>query len=328
MRQVPTIGLYVGTRTPVRIVSGGDLRTAIKTDPSGMEERAGTILTHVRDAERLRVLRPVTAVRKTRPEIARIRREERGTAVGTISRRENHLLQRRVAVLVMNLLYGNFDFEHQLVRSKPQTLPASVLALNAELSYALIAIAQPGDLIWAEEPGDSTFRQHLSALGLPEVRFVTQASQVPNDVNFVPWGWSPAMQQLAEKNGWHCECPDLAAVAKANAREFSARLEREWNVGLLEARTVRNVAELQTAVDASIRQTPSWVVKANFGMSARERILEHGPEIKPAARQWLQKQLRSARSTSSRGLNGSRKLPFSSPYQRPAPRFSKASRRS
>ena len=73
MRQVPTIGLYVGTRTPVRIVSGGDLRTAIKTDPSGMEERAGTILTHVRDAERLRVLRPVTAVRKTRPEIARIR---------------------------------------------------------------------------------------------------------------------------------------------------------------------------------------------------------------------------------------------------------------
>jgi hypothetical protein len=191
----------------------------------------------------------------------------------------------------MNLLYGNFDFEHQLVWSKPQTLPASVLALNADLSYALVAIAQPGDLIWAEEPADSTYRRHLSAVGLPVVQFVCQASKVPKDVNFVPWGWSPAMQQLAERHGWRRECPDLAAVAQANSRAFSAHLEEEWNVGLPGAQAVRSVAELQTAVDASTRQTPGWVVKANFGMSARERILERGPEMKPAAGQWLQKQL-------------------------------------
>jgi len=38
-----------------------------------MEERAGTILTHVRDAEQFRVLRLVTAVRKARLSHARIR---------------------------------------------------------------------------------------------------------------------------------------------------------------------------------------------------------------------------------------------------------------
>src|SRR5262249_30236353 len=73
LRQFPIIGPYVGTRTPVRIVSGGDLRTAITTGRGGMEERSGTVLTHVRDAERIRVLRLVTAVRKTRLATAPVR---------------------------------------------------------------------------------------------------------------------------------------------------------------------------------------------------------------------------------------------------------------
>jgi hypothetical protein len=51
------------------------------------------------------------------------------------------------------------------------------------------------------------------------------------------------------------------------------------------------MAELQNAINASTRQPASWVVKANFGMSARERILEHGSEITPNAVQWVQKQL-------------------------------------
>jgi hypothetical protein len=191
----------------------------------------------------------------------------------------------------MNLLYGNFEFEHQLVHAKPQTLPASVRALNADLPYALTAIAQPGDFIWAEEPADSAFRQHLAAIGLPEVQFATHASKVPQEVSFMPWGWSPAVKKLAAKHGWHGECPDLAAVATANSREFSARLEQEWNVGLPEARTIQSADELRTAIDASTRQAPGWVVKANFGMSARERILAHGPAIMPSALQWLQKQL-------------------------------------
>lgn len=191
----------------------------------------------------------------------------------------------------MKLLYGNFDFEHQLGHSKPRTLPAAVRAMNADLPYTLVAIAQPGDLIWAEEPADSTFNEHLSAIGLPEVRFVTQASQVPKGVDFVPWGWSQAVKELATKNGWRCECPDLAVVATANSRAFSAGLEHEWNAGPPQAATIRSLAELQTAVEASTRQAPSWVVKANFGMSARERILGHGSEITPNSMQWIQNQL-------------------------------------
>jgi hypothetical protein len=123
------------------------------------------------------------------------------------------------------------------------------------------------------------------------VQFVTHPSKVPEAVNFVPWGWSPAVKELAAKNRWRCDGPDLAVVASANSREFSASLEQEWNVGLPEAQTIRSVAELQNILSAPTRQSPSWVVKANFGMSARERILEHGSEISPSAAQWMQKQL-------------------------------------
>ena len=62
LRQFPRIRPYVGTGTLVRIVRRSDLHPAITTGPCGMEDPASTILTHIRDAERLRVLRPVTAV--------------------------------------------------------------------------------------------------------------------------------------------------------------------------------------------------------------------------------------------------------------------------
>jgi hypothetical protein len=191
----------------------------------------------------------------------------------------------------MNLLYGNFDFEHQLGRAQPRTLPASLQRMNAELAYSLIAIAQPGDLLWAAEPADSGYAKHLAAIGLPAVRFVQNASQVPESINLVPWGWSPAVKEWGSKHGWRCECPDLAAVARANSREFSASLEREWNVGLPNAQPVSTLAEFEAAVNALPSEFPKWVAKANFGMSARERVLGPGPDVSSNNLQWLQKRL-------------------------------------
>jgi hypothetical protein len=191
----------------------------------------------------------------------------------------------------MNLLLGNFDFEHHLGRSKPRTLPASIQRINAELAFSLVTIAQPGDFVWAAEPPEFDYQRHLAAIGLPDVRIVGDVAHVPAGTTLLPWGWSTRVKAWGTRNGWRCGCPDLAVVATANSREFSSSLEREWNVGLPHARTVRSLQEFGDAADQSTRQSPAWVVKANFGMSARERILGRASPPSPQAVQWVQKQL-------------------------------------
>jgi hypothetical protein len=191
----------------------------------------------------------------------------------------------------MNLLFGNFDFEHHLGPPGPRTLPAAVQRINAELAFALVALAQPGDFVWAPEPPDPDYARHLAAIGLPDVRFVSDASLVPRGTNVLPWGWSARVRQWGARNGWSCEGPDLAAVARANSRAFSSALEHEWNVGLPRARAIHTLQELNDAVAESTRHVPGWVVKATFGMSARERILGRGATAAPQAMQWVQKQL-------------------------------------
>jgi hypothetical protein len=191
----------------------------------------------------------------------------------------------------MNLLFANFDFEHQLEPSGARTLPAAVQRLNAELAFAFVALAKPGDSVWAPEPPDQDYARHLAAIGLPDVRFVSDASLVPEGTNVVPWGWSAHVRQWGTRHRWRCEGPDFGAVVTANSRAFSSALEQEWNVGLPHARTIHTLQELNDAVAESTRHAPGWVVKANFGMSARERILGRGATATSQAVQWVQKRL-------------------------------------
>lgn len=191
----------------------------------------------------------------------------------------------------MNLLFGNFDFENHLGRSRPRTLPALVQRINAELAYSLVTIAKPGDFVWAAEPSEPDYTRHLSNIARPGVRFVRDPADVPVGTHLMPWGWTADLTEWGKQHGWRCDCPDLAVVATANSREFSSSLEREWGVGLPQARTVRNPQELDEAVNDSTRQSPDWVVKANFGMSARERFLGRGSPPGRQATQWVKKQL-------------------------------------
>jgi hypothetical protein len=191
----------------------------------------------------------------------------------------------------MRLLVGNFDLEHHLGRGGTRTLPAALQRLNAELACALVAIAQPGDFIWAPELPEAEYAAYLATLGLSEVRFVNNAAQVPAATTIVPWGWSARVVAWGRDNGWHCEAPERAAVTTVNSRDFSASLEQEWNVGLPHARTIRHLQEFHDAIGACPHDTPAWVVKANFGMSARERILGRGSPADQKAVQWVQRQL-------------------------------------
>jgi hypothetical protein len=191
----------------------------------------------------------------------------------------------------MSLLFGNFDFEHHLGRSGTRTLPAHVQQINAELAYSLVAIAQPGDLLWTTAPPESDYKRRLAGLGLPDLKLVSDPANVPAGTNLVPWGWSRQVKEWATPNGWRCESPDLDIVATANSREFSSSLEREWNVGLPQARTIHSLPEFHSAIEESARENADWGVKANYGMSARERILGRGSPPSSDAVKWVRKQL-------------------------------------
>ena len=187
------------------------------------------------------------------------------------------------------IYYGNFDFEHRLANA--QFAPTAKLKqLNAELAAAWLAIAEDGDFIWTPGDIDSQFFDALHVLGLPRVHPVTSLADVPAGTERVPWGRSTQVRQLCQKFGWTSRSPHDQAVRIANSRTTSARLEDDWNVGLTGSCLLRSLDDLTSAIAHLGGAEPLWVVKADFSMSARERILGKG---EPGARDldWLRSRL-------------------------------------
>lgn len=189
------------------------------------------------------------------------------------------------------LFVGNFDFEHRL--ADPHREPSAALKqLNAELATAWLSIADDGDYLWTPLPIERQFFTDAVAAGLPDVIPVTSFKLVPQEVECVPWGWSTEVRHLVAQFGWTANAPPSDAVRFANSRRTSNELEERWSCGLTGAGRIRSTDEL----DVAIAQLPSansrWVVKAEFSMSARERILGHGP-IGPADQNWVRRRLAS-----------------------------------
>jgi hypothetical protein len=196
----------------------------------------------------------------------------------------------------MNLFWGNFEFEHHLGPGGPRALSAQIRRRNAELAYCLASLGQPGDCLWTPEPPDVEFAAHLADVGVPGVRFVGKVEDVPPGAMLVPWGWCRAAGDWAAKNGWTREAPDLAVVALVNSRGFSSALESEWDVGLSGAVAIRTLPELERVLTAAAERPGGWVIKANFGMSARERILGRGGQPRAQDLEWARRRLERGES--------------------------------
>ena len=182
----------------------------------------------------------------------------------------------------------NFDFEHQLA-GPSAAAPRHIERLNAELATAWVAVAEDGDAIWLPEKIPGEFFEQCAGAGLARIDSVRQPSSL---VRCEPWGWSATVSTLCDRQGWHNSAPPLAAVRRANARQFSAGLEAEANLSLPGAGAVVELAEATHRVEAICRNdsAAAWVIKANFGMSGRERTLGRGP-LTPAASGWIRKRL-------------------------------------
>lgn len=174
------------------------------------------------------------------------------------------------------LFLGNFEFEHRL--SEPTREPSKTLKrLNAELATAWLSIANEGDWLWTPEAIDAEFFQRSRDQGLTRITPVTSLADVPRNVECVPWGWSLDVRKLAEQFGWTTNAPSDSAVRFANSRATSNQLEQEWGVGLAEARRVESLNDARAFIRCLPASVKRWIAKAEFGMSARERILGHGP---------------------------------------------------
>lgn len=186
------------------------------------------------------------------------------------------------------LFVGNFDFEHRLAEPGRQ-LPIRIDRINAELASCWLAIAEDGDFLWTPRPIAMSFFEQLSAAGLPQVVPINSFDQAPPGAECVPWGWTDEIRRLCDRYGWVRHDPPDRSVRAANARRTSALLEQEWQVGLERSGPAASVAE----VSQRISQHPSdarWVIKAEYGMSGRERITGTGP-LTLTQQNWIRKRL-------------------------------------
>ena len=187
------------------------------------------------------------------------------------------------------LFVGNFDFEWTLAW-RAGTPPAAVARSAAELAASWLAVAEDGDCIWTPEPIQDDFFAALSVEGFPAVRAVVDEHDVPPGVVLCPWGWTPGVRRWAAR-GVRIDAPPQDAVRAVNSRQFSMALEHEWGVGLLGACLLCQESDVADALKELTAHADRWVMKAEFGMSARERLLGHGTDLDASAWAWLRKRL-------------------------------------
>jgi len=189
----------------------------------------------------------------------------------------------------MRAFIGNFEFEHQLA-TPGLTLSSQLRRLNAELATSWLAVADDGDMLWTPEPIAPEFWDQCAAVGLPRLQTVTQLADIPADAAFVPWGWTPALSDLAQQRGQIVVNPQV--IRAANSRRWSMELEQLWQVGLAGSQIITDLSQVQVAIERLPHPTGLWVIKAEFGMSGRERLLGSGYLVEPQ-QSWIAKRLRA-----------------------------------
>ncbi|WP_237227174.1 hypothetical protein [Rubinisphaera sp. JC750] len=191
---------------------------------------------------------------------------------------------------------GNFDFEYQLGPHPLAQLPKKLQAINHRLLPALLPLTAPGDIIWSPGGADAIAENELRH---HQVELQTSITELPvgQDWEIVPWGWTKVLLDQARQQEWTTHAPSLDAVAWANSRVTSAEWEQQWQTGpdrlklIASAKDVIAAARYIHSNNNQRDRLASWIIKAEFGMSSRERLLGKGAELTVAQRNWIEKRL-------------------------------------
>lgn len=194
------------------------------------------------------------------------------------------------------VFYGNFDFEHELADAS-YNRPRQLERLNAELSAHLLALAADGDLLFCDDLTIRDFLADAKTAGFPSVRLINNAGREVVDGRLVPWGCSKQAIDFAASCGWACEAPPIKSVVMANSRQFSFDLEQRQGVAIPGAAEVTSLETLGAAIAAAagVWKSPAaefdWLLKAEFGMSGRERIAGRGLKLDDAQASWIRRRI-------------------------------------
>lgn len=193
------------------------------------------------------------------------------------------------------IFLGNFDFEHQLA-SPGYNRPARLAALNSELSAHLLPLTRPGDHVQFADDLPAGFLAGAVDAGIVDSADVAQAAPAAGS-SIEPWGWSQPVLDTARSQGLLTEAPPIAAVRLVNSRMFSNQLETRLGIGLPGARTITAYNDLLDAISESASRSDiafdqfSWVVKGEFSMACRERLLGRGEPTDPPSINWVTSRL-------------------------------------
>jgi hypothetical protein len=194
------------------------------------------------------------------------------------------------------LFLDNFDFEYELAGV---TAPTTVRGLHPLLSWGWRAVAAPGDVVAAAAPAgapDPVPEVPDRAGGIAPARMTLagwaewrRSAGSAETWELVPWGWSRQAVQCAAHLGFRTPHPPIDVVRQINHRAF--RLELEQRLGT----ALPGTGIVDSMEDAAARARHAggpWVIKAGYGMSARERWRGRPGELPAQAGNWLRRVLR------------------------------------
>jgi hypothetical protein len=201
---------------------------------------------------------------------------------------------------VPRVFVGNFDFEHELANGLLNS-SSKVRDIANEFISTWLAVTDADDCIWS--PGGVPafdFRELVIVSGL-QPRFICRESDLPCGPNWqlVPWGWTVSVLNWGLKFGWTCPAPPLEVVRLVNSRAFRFKLENQFQVALPQAAVLTSIEQLLTHIESFTAGQPEtdsagWVLKANFGMSGRERQLGRGARVTVPILNWAKRRLQQS----------------------------------
>lgn len=162
------------------------------------------------------------------------------------------------------------------------------------------AVARAGDAVWMPDAPEPAFPADLLAEGFPEVEILSTEAErnqrlEQQPLSCCPWGWDAPILDWANAHKLATDHPPLEIVKHINSRRFSLGLEQELHEALPLATAVENPRELTKAL-AAFSPESGWVIKSEWGMSARERILGRGSTLSDSQANWTNKRFRIGES--------------------------------
>jgi len=196
------------------------------------------------------------------------------------------------------IFYGNFDFEHELA-APSYNRSKQLERLNAELSIHLLAFADDGDRLFYDDDSLAEFLTDAATAGFPNAQTLALVNQPIPDAELVPWGWSRPAISIGTSRGWSGNGPAHGVVAIVNSRTFSFEAEQRLDFSIPGAVRIDSIEMLEVAINQagniwnrSVEEF-DWLLKAEFGMSGRERVTGTGSQLEDSQAGWIRRRLNS-----------------------------------